>query len=392
MATSHTHPRTVTLPDPLKPPAATAPTDVVGLRVRGSSAEFALDARGVWWMVGRGPSADLRFADDTYMSSTHAVIHREPETGGLVITDRSTKGATFLNGVPCKSGYLHDGVRIQLGRTILLAYSADSRDVWTPMERLVGSSPAFGKARQRLMDAAESRAHVIFVGAAGAGKRTMAEALHQESPRAGGRFVEIDCQSRPASEVPTALAIAADAATNGTILLSHADELDTASLRALAGVLDAPRAEAARVVITVESADVTGSAAWTAIRERAFSITVPRLWERTLDIAALAKSFAREFGVRSLSLPAADIAALAGRDWPGEVAELRRAIGHAVVESKGTLDVSKLWTSDQAREEDLRIALMRAVAQAPSRRLAAEGLGLAWSTFGRLADRLGVEK
>jgi len=89
-------------------------------------------------------------------------------------------------------------------------------------------------------------------------------------------------------------------------------------------------------------------------------------------------------------LPPIDVAALGGRRWDEDVAELRRVIRHAVAASDDRLDLSGLWQRDEERDRDLHVAIARVLTQVPSRRGAASALGLPWSRFFRLAERWGL--
>ncbi len=62
---------------------------------------------------------------------------------------------------------------------------------------------------------------------------------------------------------------------------------------------------------------------------------MPALRDRVDDIALLAEHFLRRFGVSSVSLSPESIAFLQSRPWAGNVRELRNAIEHAGIVSRG---------------------------------------------------------
>jgi two-component system NtrC family response regulator len=62
---------------------------------------------------------------------------------------------------------------------------------------LVGESPSLRSCLELLAQAAASDAPVLISGETGTGKELFAEAIHQNSRRAGGRFVVVDCGAIP---------------------------------------------------------------------------------------------------------------------------------------------------------------------------------------------------
>jgi two-component system, NtrC family, response regulator GlrR len=62
---------------------------------------------------------------------------------------------------------------------------------------LVGCSPAFREAIQRIPDIARSEATILVAGETGTGKKLLARALHYTSDRAGHPFVAINCSALP---------------------------------------------------------------------------------------------------------------------------------------------------------------------------------------------------
>lgn len=383
-------PPTVSLPDAMLPPAAMAPTDIISLRVIGTDIEIVLDRRHPFWLVGRAPSSDIRFENDVHMSWSHAVIHNA--NPALVLHDRSTKRATFVNGQRCRSAYLHEGTILQLGSTRMVATSENTRNVRIPYEKLAGDSPAIEALRKALVRVARLRSHVLIVGALGSGRRTVAQAIHQESENATGPFVEVDCCALTEAERFPAVTIAVKNATRGSVLI-RSPELLAGSERKLAKLVEKANKNDGflRFLFTTSDSASLEGRRWKWLHDSSAMIGVPPLWERTLDIAALITLFARELGYPpNLKLPTLDVAALAGRHWEGEVEELRRTVRVAFAQSDAELDLSRMWPSEAERDNDLRIAITRALEQADSRKEAAEGLGIPRTTFNRLVQRLGL--
>ena len=60
-------------------------------------------------------------------------------------------------------------------------------------EGLVGHSPAFSRMLELATRVAPTDTPVLLLGESGTGKEGLAQAIHQMSSRAGGRFVPLDC-------------------------------------------------------------------------------------------------------------------------------------------------------------------------------------------------------
>ena len=66
--------------------------------------------------VGRGPGSALRFDDDDYVSSRHALI--TPAADGIWVEDLGSTNGTYVNGSPVTSArLLHAGDVIGIGET-----------------------------------------------------------------------------------------------------------------------------------------------------------------------------------------------------------------------------------------------------------------------------------
>jgi len=74
--------------------------------------------------------------------------------------------------------------------TLLTVRQASSRPA---AQGLVGRSPAFQSLLQRLLRVAPSESSVLLLGETGTGKKLLARAIHESSPRARGPFVAVDC-------------------------------------------------------------------------------------------------------------------------------------------------------------------------------------------------------
>jgi two-component system nitrogen regulation response regulator GlnG len=70
-------------------------------------------------------------------------------------------------------------------------------------------------------------------------------------------------------------------------------------------------------------------------RLNVFQVHLPALRERPEDIPLLAEHFLRRFEPRALPLPPATVRYLTGLPWFGNVRELRNALEHAAIVSRG---------------------------------------------------------
>ncbi|MEW5725911.1 MAG: sigma-54 dependent transcriptional regulator, partial [Thermodesulfobacteriota bacterium] len=72
-------------------------------------------------------------------------------------------------------------------------------------EGIIGSSPLVRENLDLMAQAAHSNANVLIVGETGTGKELFARAIHENSRRAGGNFVVVDCAALPDTLVESVL-------------------------------------------------------------------------------------------------------------------------------------------------------------------------------------------
>jgi DNA-binding NtrC family response regulator len=71
---------------------------------------------------------------------------------------------------------------------------------------LLGSSPPMRELAEQIdMLAQSDRTTVLLVGESGTGKGRVAEAIHRQSPRAGGQFIEVNCAALTAASLDAEL-------------------------------------------------------------------------------------------------------------------------------------------------------------------------------------------
>ena len=197
---------------------------------------------------------------------------------------------------------------------------------------LVGRSAAMHAVWKMIGRAAGSSAPVLVKGEAGAGKRLVARAIHDYSPRADAplRAVRVDGSMGPA-ELRGALAEAGD---GGTLLVDGAGELSPAAQTHLGAWL--AEAPPARVVALVRLA--VGSLEVPLLPELYYQlavleIAVPPLRERQSDVPLLVSRALSSTRARAISEEA--MAALVRHDWPGNVRELFLTVRRAAEMCRG---------------------------------------------------------
>lgn len=223
--------------------------------------------------------------------------------------------------------------------------------------RMPGRTQIMVDLRYRLRAIGASDADTLIVGPTGAGKEVAARALHDVSARAGKPFIAINCAALPQSLIESELfgheagafpgALRArygkfEHAQGGTVLL---DEIGSMPLEVQARLL---RVLQERVIMRLGSndpvpldvrfmatskTDLSDAVAEGRFREDLYwrlnvaSLVVPGLHARREDIPLLFLMLAREsaarHGIAERDVAPAYLSALASRDWPGNMRELR---------------------------------------------------------------------
>ena len=236
------------------------------------------------------------------------------------------------------------------------------------LRSLVGESPAFRRAVERIPLVAASEASVLLAGETGTGKELAARAIHALSRRRDGPFVPVDCGALPETLFENEMfgherGAFTDAhrrreglvalAAGGTLFLDEVDALGSGAqakllrllqertyrplggdrfLRADVRILAASNRDLARAVRTSQfRADLF-------FRLDVLQIHLPPLREREGDAILLAESFLETLASRGeppRSLAPAAARKLALHAWPGNVRELWTVIQRAVVFARG---------------------------------------------------------
>jgi two-component system NtrC family response regulator len=234
-------------------------------------------------------------------------------------------------------------------------------------DAIIGTSPRLKECLDLVATAASSDATVMITGETGTGKELFARAVHENSRRAAGQFVVVDCAAMPENLIESMLFghekgafTGADQprdglvklADNGTLFLDEVGELPLTLQKAFLRVLQehkfrpvgSSREQSSnfRVVAAtnrnLEKMVEEGSFRQDLLfRLRAFEIFLPPLRERLEDIRELVRSFVDRFcecyGIPPKVVSPEFILALQGLKWPGNVRQLVNTIEQTVVAS-----------------------------------------------------------
>ncbi|MGB0589927.1 MAG: sigma 54-interacting transcriptional regulator [Myxococcota bacterium] len=275
---------------------------------------------------------------------------------------------------------------------------------------LIGCSGAMNRLFDVLRHALDSRVTVLIEGESGTGKELVCRALHDESPRAGGPFVAVNCAGIPESLLESELfghergaftgAVATkkgkvELADGGTLFLDEIGEmplhlqarilrvLETRAIERVGGVKTIP--------VDVRVVSATNRDLQAMVREGAFRddlfyrlavfpIVLPPLRAREGDVPLLADHFLRLSaveegkGINGFSPQAMQL--LEAHGYPGNVRELQNIIRRAVVVGSGpkltvddlpatlrTGDTASLtaWSRDEGQSHQTLEAALRSL-------------------------------
>ncbi len=256
-----------------------------------------------------------------------------------------------------------------------------------PSLDIIGHSKVMQDIFALVAQVADSKTTVLIGGETGTGKELIAQAIHMNSPRKKGPFVQVNCAAIPDTLIESELfghekgAFTGalhqrrgrfEEANNGTIFLDEVGELSAAAQVKLLRVLQEKRFQplgSSRVVtvnvriIAATNRDLEQDIhadrfrADLYYRLNVFPIYMPPLRERGSDIILLADHFvlkyAREMAKDVRNISTAAIEAFLAHKWPGNVRELENCIERAVLlTNTGTVDIMHLPPSLQVRESN----------------------------------------
>ncbi len=232
-------------------------------------------------------------------------------------------------------------------------------------DEIIGRGPAMQAVFKRIALVAPRDACVLITGESGTGKELVARAIHRHSPRHDRPFLPVHVAALNANLVeselfghvrgaftgatqarPGLLALA----DGGTVFLDELADIPLAVQIKLLRVLEhgellpVGSTQPQRLDVRILAATHQDLARCVAdgrfrhdlfFRLNVFGIALPPLRERGEDIASLAEHFLRRFEPRAVPLPAETLQFLRTQPWFGNVRELRNALEHAAIVSRG---------------------------------------------------------
>lgn len=312
-------------------------------------------------------------------------------------------------------------------------------------EDIYGESEAIRAAIHQAQRFARVDSNILLTGETGTGKELFAQSIHNESERANGPFVAVNCASIPENLMESELfgyeggAFTGasktgktglfEAAHEGTIFLDEVSEIPLTLQSRLLRVIqerEVRRVGANRVVpINVRIICASNRDLKQMIRENRFredlyyrlkvlSIQLPPLRARGGDVAMIMQHYltyyARKFGKANIRLSPEGAARAAAYGWPGNIREVRNISEQLAVLSEGDVvtaaDVAEALPPETpvpeapaappAQDESLSLVsvqrrqIVEVLARASSRKEAAELLGISKTTLWRRCKELGL--
>jgi len=357
-------------------------TKTAGDLLRG----HATDEKRIWWLsvgwhtdasvIGRRLSLDGRgevvlgrdepvFGPDVAdprMSRRHASLR--VQRGVLRVADLSSRNGTWLNGTRVMRTKVMDGDVIGVGSMLLVAHRAPLLHEPADDPDLAGESYALGRVLKEIDAVAAHTTPVLVLGESGSGKELVARRLHRQSKRSGDLHT-VNCGALSDELLLSELfghrrgAFSGadrdrigilESASGGTVLL---DEIGDAGPRLQVALLrflqegevrrvgdNQPRTVDTRVVAATHR-NLPAMVGESTFREdllarlAGWTIRIPPLRERRLDIAVLAKRFGDAEAGRPISLSYALARSLFEYAWPRNVRELQTVMRRAVIDAAG---------------------------------------------------------
>ena len=256
-----------------------------------------------------------------------------------------------------------------------------------PKTDIIGRSKGIQEVLRLIDQVAETNTTVLIYGETGTGKELVAKSLHENSHRAKGPLVRVNCAAMPDSLLESELfghekgaftgAVTRrrgcfEEAQGGTIFLDEIGELSPVAQAKLLRVLQEkefqPLGSSRTIKVDVRVVAATNKNLDEEVaqgnfrsdlyyRLNVFPIYLPSLKERGPDILLLADFFilryAKEFNknVKRISTSAIDL--LMSYHWPGNVRELENSIERAVLlTGEDTIEAHHLPPSLQMKSQD----------------------------------------
>ncbi len=254
---------------------------------------------------------------------------------------------------------------------------------------LIGRSEKMEQLKEQIMIAGPSSSRVLISGENGTGKELVARSIHNESPRRGKPFVEVNCAAIPDTLIESELfghekgaftgATAMkrgkfEQADGGTIFLDEIGDMSLATQAKVLRVLQEQEfqrvsgAKTIRVdvrVIAASNKNLKEEIKKGSFREDLFyrlnviPLHVPPVRERKEDMPLLVEhflmEFSREYGIKPKKIAEDVIKIFQEYNWPGNVRELKNIVERLMIMTKSPViaisDIPKSLKSDISHQD-----------------------------------------
>lgn len=331
-------------------------------------------------LVGSGQVCSVRL-DDVEVSRRHATLDIDGRS--LRLKDLGSTNGTTVDGVAVIEALLRPGQTIRLGSTALKVSRENAPSIAgvarTSFGRVLGESAEMRRLYPVFTRLAASTLSVLIEGETGTGKELLAEAIHEQGPRANAPFVVFDCVSVAASDfddevfgrVGDSLRQGVfERANGGTLFIDQLDQLDPSVQPKLLRILE--RAEVTPIggelikldvrVISATVRDIDHEIQAGRFREDLYHrlagarVELPPLRRRRGDIPLLAEHYHRELGGEGPIDPRV-LSAWSDDAWPGNIRELKNAVARQLAIG------DELAFAEDSKKNDSRIRLEEELAR-----------------------------
>ena len=309
---------------------------------------------------------------------------------------------------------------------------------------ILGESMAIRTAIHQARRFARVDSNILLMGETGTGKELFAQSIHNESERANGPFVAVNCAAIPENLMESELfgyeggAFTGasktgkpglfEAAHEGTIFLDEVSEIPLTLQSRLLRVIqerEVRRIGANRVIpvnvriICATNRDLLEMIKQGRFREdlyyrlKVLSVQLPPLRSREGDMALIMQHYltyyARKFGKGQIVLSPEAALRIEDYGWPGNIREIRNVSEQLAVLCENDIitaaDIAAVLPREQAIRKPLMLQesddptlsglqkrqIMEVLARSKSRKEAAEALGISKTTLWRKCKELGLE-
>ncbi|TKH00257.1 PAS domain S-box protein [Peribacillus simplex] len=372
--------------------------------------------------TGKQEVAELQKIKDNYIIATRSPIRKQDKLIGAV-------GKILFKNV---GQFTALSKRINSLEVELKKYKGDFRErnkASYTFDHLMGRSPAFVEVKGQAKIAAKSDSNVLILGESGTGKELFAHSIHNDSRRAMGVFVKVNCAAIPAELLESELfgyeegsftgakkggkAGKFEAAEGGTIFLDEIGELPLHMQVKLLRVLQEKEIErvgsTGSIPIDVRVIAATNRNLEEMVskgefrldmyyRLKVLQIQVPSLRERPEDIEILGNHFVEKYQnlmkKRVMGMSDQALRLLRLYKWPGNIRELENIIERAmnIVEEGEMIRSKHLPKEITGHKESVSIRTLAEVMDETERAAIVSCLEMTSGNKSETAKRLGVSR